>query len=147
MVNGAKARPSAMALAWIRSVATSAGLGFGRQEFPTERTHYGTAGDLHQRNGKAEQTQDERAKQHRTQQQNERVERDAFRQISARVNSSQPGVILKKIGASPNGLTTGSRAPTISRIAPVSWPKSDQIIVLPLLRGFFQMPAESVAHG
>src|ERR1017187_9674654 len=65
----------------------------------------------------------------------------------ARASSSQPGVIRKKIGASPSGLTTGSNAPTIKRIAPVSWPKSDQIIVSPLLRGFFQMPAESVAHG
>jgi hypothetical protein len=38
----------------------------------------------------------------------------------ARVISSQPGVIRRKIGASPNGLTTGNNAPMISRIATVS---------------------------
>src|ERR1017187_10842316 len=65
----------------------------------------------------------------------------------ARVDSSQPGVILRKIGASPSGLTTGSRAPIISRIAPKSWPMSDQIIGSPSLGGFFQMPTEPIAHG
>jgi hypothetical protein len=61
------------------------------------------------------------------------------------VGSSQPGVILKKIGASPSGFTTGNNAPMISRMAPISWSKSDQIIELPSLGRFFQIPAKSVA--
>jgi hypothetical protein len=64
----------------------------------------------------------------------------------ARVNSSQPGVMAKKIGASPSGFTTGSKAPIISRIALANWPKSDQIIGSPLFGGFFQMFAEGAGH-
>ncbi len=55
---------------------------------------------------------------------------------SARVDSSQPVVILKKIGASPSGFTTGSRAPTMSRTVPLSLLKSDRIIGSSGLRGF-----------
>ena len=49
---------------------------------------------------------------------------------SARVNSSQPGVMARKMGASPSGFTTGNKAPTISRIAPASWLKSVQSITV-----------------
>jgi len=48
---------------------------------------------------------------------------------STRVGSSQPAVIVRKIGASPGGLTTGSSAPTINRIALPSWEKSDRCII------------------
>jgi hypothetical protein len=53
------------------------------QEFPAQRAHHGTARHLHHRYRKAEQKQDERAKQQRSQHQEERVERNAFRQKGA----------------------------------------------------------------
>ena len=46
----------------------------------------------------------------------------------ARVASSQPGVILRKIGASHSGFTTGNTAPRMRRTIRTSCVKSDLII-------------------